>query len=358
MNGFSKTHLKQRWWMHRDQKINDRKNERSYQSSLYLTQSTKASEDGFICCIGSHLWSDGEGWEVSADRNHVSVPSDDKRIPDAIIKIIVQPGQMIVWDSRIAHMGGFTSKISNSSSMIKVPMVQLTPLESTDDSGIRERIQKDGVCLVNNIACETEMSMIREQLRLDIADVYDIPLCDDWTKYPVECYGRANKGGGSWGPIACTKAAWLARLLPKRIQVFQGLLRCTDIVVSIDSVHWSIEHPRLSFMASFCPRELRSDEAYKRKVLSQAYGLTRTTHWANNGDISIFNYGGERNSAPQKRFESVSLKWNGYGSNNINNSTIRNVYVKQLSKAIEKEALTMSMVEVNDFLIPEVSRWL
>ena len=119
---FSSTDLKQRWWMHRDQKlaydpVRDAEHVRAhpnafsvtrcYQSSLYLTDSVDEGDDGFVCCPGSHAWPDGDGWENSRDRHHVSVPPDDPRVVRAVSKLVVRRGEMIVWDSRLAHMGGY-----------------------------------------------------------------------------------------------------------------------------------------------------------------------------------------------------------------------------------------------------------
>tara|TARA_Y100000389_G_scaffold153268_1_gene153450 strand:+ start:485 stop:661 length:177 start_codon:yes stop_codon:yes gene_type:complete len=54
------------------------------------------------------------------------------------------------------------------------------------------------------------------------------------------------------------RAAWEARLLPKRVDLFRALLGVDDIAVSIDSVHWSAERNRLCFTASFRDRKDRT----------------------------------------------------------------------------------------------------
>lgn len=373
---FSTSALKQRWWMHRDQKLvfvpsrdaphikkhpNAFSVRRCFQSSLYMTDSTENEHDSFICCPGSHEWRDAEGWDSTPDRHHVSVPHTDQRVVDGISKLVIRAGEMILWDSRLAHMGGYINQARNKTTGLRVQTLRLEPIDPHDFDGITGALRRDGVCLVKNVADEDDMTRIKEQLRQDISHIYDIPLVDDWSKYPKECYGRPNKGGGSWGPIACGKAAWDARLLPKRVRIFQHLLDIDepeDMVVSLDSVHWSTEHPRLSFMASFSPRASRTDEAYKRKCVSQAYGLTRTTHWANIGDISIYNYGSERNRIPQQRYESVSRKWRGHGSLVYAPDDVRKTYVKQLAFKLNTIASAATTDEATALLDPCVSRWL
>ena len=367
----SSTALKQRWWMHRDQKVSydpardanhisshPTRMEKCFQSSLYMMDSTEEEQDSFICCPGSHNWEDAEGWESSPDRHHVSVPHTDPRVIEHISKLVVYAGEMIIWDSRLAHMGGYVGQARKKGTGLLVKMLRLEPIEPDDFNGIRRALNMNGVCLVKGVADTDEMHHIKEQLRHDISNVYDLPLASEWNAYPKECYGRPNKGGGSWGPIACGKAAWDARLLPKRVKIFQELLDSTDILVSLDSVHWNVEHPRLSFMASFSPRSTRTDEAYKRKCVSQAYGLTRTTHWANMGDISKFNYGSERNSVPQRRYESISRNWKGYGSLVSAPDDVRKVYVKQLAKKLNEVAGAMTVDEATAMLDSSVSRWL
>jgi len=173
----------------------------------------------------------------------------------------------------------------------------------------------------------------------------------------VNCYGRVNKGGGAWGPISCTSAAWEARILPNRVKIFQHLLNDNDIVVSIDSVHWNIDHTRLSFMASFCPRVQRSESALKIKCIAQAYGLTRTTHWANLGQISGFNFGSEWNSIPDDRLKAVSSNWRGFGYVNGKLPPI-NTNVKNIKNVITKIAESMTHDEAVSCLDESVSRWL
>lgn len=372
----SSTALKQRWWLHRDQKLaydpvrdaphiaahpNAFSVEKCYQSSLYMMDSTDEEQDGFICCPGSHVWDDDVGWESSADRHHVSVPYTDPRVAECISKLIVYAGEMIVWDSRLAHMGGYLGQPRKKTNGLSVDMLRLDPIEPDDFNGIRRALNRDGVCVVKGVADQDDMRNIKRQLCRDISDMYDLPIASEWNLYPAECYGRPNKGGGSWGPVACGKAAWDARLLPRRVKIFQELLdlpSVDDMVVSLDSVHWSVEHPRLSFMASFAPRTARSDEAYKRKCVAQASGLVRTTHWAHIGDVSKFNYGSERNAIPQRRYESISRRWKGYGSLAHAPDDVRKVYVKQLSKKFYAVAAGLSVDEATAMLDPSVSKWL
>lgn len=335
---------------------------RCYQSSLYLTDCVDEGDDGFVCCPGSHEWPDADGWENTRDRHHVSVPHDDPRVVRAISKLIVRRGEMIVWDSRLAHMGAYlrpprSLAPSRPKRGLDVRSLRLDVFDPSDVEGARAALDRDGVCLVK-IAKEEEMHRIEGFLCADLSRAYDLPLLDEWNAYPPRVYGRPNKGGGSWGPVACGRAAWEARLLPTRVDLFRALLGTDDVVVSIDSVHWSAERNRLCFMASFCDRKDRSDEAYKRKCVSQAYGLTRTTHWANTGDVSLFNYGGERNGTPQERFDSVSRKWKGHGAIFPAPERIRKTHVKGLARVVSAEAARMSRDEATALLDPTVSRWL
>ena len=96
-----------------------------------------------------------------------------------------------------------------------------------------------------------------------------------------------------------------ARLLPNRVALFKRLLEEDDLVVSIDSVHWSPSNHRLCFMASFAPRRLRDAAALKRKCVALASGRLRTTHHAAIGDIS-------RHSCASGRFhkmQDLSTSW-------------------------------------------------
>ena len=370
---FSSTDLKQRWWMHRDQKlaydpVRDAEHVRAhpnafsvtrcYQSSLYLTDSVDEGDDGFVCCPGSHAWPDGDGWKNSRDRHHVSVPPDDPRVVRAVSKLVVRRGEMIVWDSRLAHMGGYLRPPSTRATRgLVVGSLRLALLDPSDDQAVRASLDENGVCLVK-IATEDEMRGIEKALCADLSRAYDLPLLDEWRAYPSHVFGRPNKGGGSWAPVACGRAACEARLLPKRVDLFRALLGTQDVVVSIDSVHWTSERNRLCFMASFCDRKDRSDEAYKRKCVCQAYGLTRTTHWANTGHVSLFNYGGERNKFPQQRFEIVSRGWKGHGAISPAPERIRRTYVKRLARVVSDEAARMSTDEAIALLDPAVSCWL
>jgi len=373
----SKSDMKTRWWMHRDQKIekdvardkahlkahpNAFDMERCYQSSVYFTDSVNLEDDAFICCPGSHNWLDEMGWESSGDRHHVSVPESDPRVKEAVRKLIVKKGEMIVWDSRLAHMGGYltncsaTSKSKNTAFMIQ--MLRLDPIEWQDASVIKHKLETEGVVLIKDIATASDMDAFREQLRDDIANIYGLEPKKDWKSYPDEIYGRTSKGGGSWGAVCCSRAVWEARLLPRRVAVFKKLLDAENIVVSIDSVHWSVGHPRLSVMASFCAKENRAEYAYKVKCVSQAYGLTRTTHWANNADISGFSYGADRNTKPQERLNAISSEWRGHGCKlPCNLPDISNVSVKGLKAHINKVAQMMTMDEATNLLDFEVSRW-
>ena len=330
---------------------------RCYQSSLYLTDSVDAEDDGFVCCPGSHEWPDAEGWESTRDRHHVSVPHDDPRVVRAVSKLVVRKGEMIVWDSRLAHMGAYLRPFRPQKKGLVVRSLRLDMINSLNVDDVRAALNENGVCLVK-IATEDEMRRIESALCADLSSAYDLPLLEKWNAYPTRVYGRPNKGGGSWAPVACGRAAWEARLLPKRVDLFRALLGVEDIVVSIDSVHWSAERNRLCFMASFCDRKKRSEDAYKRKCVSQAYGLTRMTHWANTGDVSIFNYGGERNAIPQERFNSVSKKWKGYGAIFSAPEYIRKTRVTGLARAVSAEAARVTTDDATALLDPAVSRWL
>jgi hypothetical protein len=358
--------------MHRDQKIqkdiirdkvhlkahpNAFDMERCYQSSVYYTDSVNLGDDSFICCPGSHNWSDGIDWESSGDRHHVSVPESDPRVKDAVRKLIVKKGEMVVWDSRLAHMGGYLTKYNTKS--ITVEMIRLDPIDWQDSNVIKHKLETDGVVIIKDVATARDMDTFREQLRLDIASIYALEPAKDWKSYPEEIYGRTTRGGGSWGAVCCSRAVWEARLLPRRVAVFKKLLDAENIVVSIDSVHWSVGHPRLSVMASFCSKENRTEYAYKVKCVSQAYGLTRTTHWANNADISGFSYGTDRNTKPQERLNDISPVWRGHGSAHLRHDLpdVSKVGVKSLKAHINRVASDMTMNQATGLLVSEVSSW-
>jgi hypothetical protein len=368
----SNSALKQRWWMHRDQKTYDPKRdanhlktnpsafsmEHCYQSSLYLHDSTDHESDSFICCPGSHIWEDTEEYTSSPDRHHVSVPYMDQRVIDTVSKLIIYSGEMIIWDSRLAHMGGYISKPRKNTNGLEVKMLRLEPIDHDNFQKIKDELEQNGFCIVKGVISPDEIRRLKDQLKNDISKIYNLPEANDWSEYPDDCYGRTNKGGGSWGPIACSKAAWESRILPRRVEIFKNLLNSNDLVVSLDSVHWNVKHKRLSFMASFSPRHLRSNDAYKRKCISQAYGMTRTTHWAHLGDISKFNFGSERNSMPHKRFQAVSREWKGHGSLVTMPESLREVYAKALSQNISNVSKTITIDEATELLEPDVSRWL
>jgi hypothetical protein len=359
--------MKTRWWMHRDQKIanvvtdTNAYNRRSYQSSLYLADSVNLHDDSFVCCPGSHRWADADGWVSSSDRQHVSVPASDPRVQAVVSKLIVKKGEMVVWDSRLAHMGGYLAECSTKqpNSTCTVRMLRLDPQEWQDTVAIKLALETDGVVLIKDVANTSEMDSVKEQLRLDIASIYAVEPRADWKSYASETYGRTSKGGGSWGAVCCSQAVWNARLLPRRVAVFKSILDHEDLVVSIDSVHWSVGHPRLSVMASFCRRDCRPDDAYKIKCVAQAYGLTRTTHWAHAGDVSGFNYGADRDSKPQARLDAISSQWRGFGCKmRCGLPDASKVSVKGLKKFMNDVAKSMTCDEATALLEPEVCRWL
>ena len=369
--------LKTRWWMHRDQKLQvdeTRDNvhlrecpdafcmERCYQSSVYFTDSKQLHDDSFICCPGSQNWPDADGWVSSGDRHNVSVPADDPRVMASVSKLIIERGEMIVWDSRLAHMGGYLSECKNGvrkGGRLIVKMLRLPSLEYGNKTGIKKALETDGVALIKDIANGDEIISIKEQLCMDIASIYGVEQKKDWESYSPETYGRTSKGGGSWGAICCSEAVWRGRLLPRRVTVFKDLLKTDNIVVSIDSVHWSVGHSRLAIMASFCAEEQRSSLAFKIKCVSQAYGLTRTTHWACFADISGFNYGADRDKNPQARLDAISTEWNGFGCVlPCGLPDISKVGVRGLKKFITQVATSLNVEEAGALLDIEVSRWL
>jgi len=368
--------MKSRWWMHRDQKLQvdltrDRVHlkqcpnafdvERCYQSSLYLEHSQSLLADSFICCPGSHNWPDAVGWVSSGDRHNVSVPADDPRVRRTVSKLIIKRGEMIVWDSRLAHMGGYLSecKTKRAASTCTVKMLRLDALEYGDTEAIKHALEVDGVALIKDVANADDMAAIKEQLRLDIASIYGVEPKEDWQSYASETYGRTSKGGGSWGAVCCSQAVWKARLLPRRVAVFRAILNTDDLAVSIDSVHWSVAHTRLAIMASFCAKEDRTALAFKIKCVSQAYGLTRTTHWAAFADVSGFNYGADRDSKPQERLDAISPEWRGFGCvRPCELPDISNVRVRGLKTFIESVAARLTLDEASALLDVEVRRWL
>jgi len=364
MGYFSKTDLKNRWWMHLDynKTLQNEKYPNAltmtncYQSSLYFEDSDEVDHDSFICCPGSHQWDYGDNWVPSDDRHHVAVPHDDDRVKNTICKLIMKKGDMVIWKSNLAHMGGYLRKTSRGGYPIK--MVRLKEHLPTDFTQIKQELEDNGVVLVTNVILNNE---ILNQFCYDISKIYDIKLEDHWTKYPEFVLGRVNKGGGVWGPIACSKSAWDARLVKSRVDIFKYLLGTDDICVSIDSMHINKIHKRFSSMASFCPKSVRTEDALKRKIVAQIYGLNRTTHWANIGQFSKFSYGLERNSLPQQRFEQVSRKWQGHGSLSVTLpfiEEIRNTYVKQLHNKLYEIAKRFELHELEKLIDKNILIWL
>ncbi len=349
-------------WLHRDQKVTrdvmrDASHitkypevyslERSYQSSLYFTDCITAEQDAFICVPGSHEWQDGDTWETSSDRHHVGVPVTDPKVKESMIKCIVKRGEMLVWDSRLVHMGGHGKSKRPRTEYIEFKLQRPTVCSFDDTDGIKLALEANGVVLVTGTVTGLELNMIEEHFAEDVASIWNLQVPDHWKNLPDDVFGKANRGGGAWGPICTTRAAWEARLLPNRIKVFENLYGESELVCSIDSVHWSKEHGRLSVMAAFSPRRYRDAAALKRKCIAQAYGIARTTHWAHLGQVSNFGYGNERNRKPQERYQSISKTYRGYGcmADIDIHPDIRGCYVKALANAIWKLAETMEVDE-------------
>lgn len=347
--------LPSRWWMHRDQKMDDASV--CFQSSLYFEDCERESDDSFICCPGSHLWENGVGWETSATRDHVSVPHEDPMVREHARKLIIKKGEMILWNSKLAHMGGYITKKGS----IPVSMIRLPERAHDDIENIKADLRTSGVTLVKDVADAEEMNEIYAQFCRDVSKIYDIPTSERVFDNPDFVFGRQNKGGGAWGPISCAKAAWDARLLPKRIEIFKKLLDCDDLCVGIDSMHINNKHKRFCSMASFSPKHARSESALKRKCLGQALGIIRTTHWAHRGNYSKFGFGTDRNRKPQERFERISKSWIGHGCVKVPErivDTIRDAYVKTHSQALTKMADSLTLTEAASMVTDEVLSFL
>ena len=368
---FSNTDLKNRWWLHRDQKMfydpsrdaphvklfpNAFDLKTCFQSSLYFEDSINIEDDSFICCPGSHNWEDGKDWISAHNRHNVSVPYDDDRIKNSICKLIIKKGEMIVWNSKIAHMGGFLKKKSKNGYPIK--MVRLVEHEPNEHEKIKNTLENDGVVLITHVISNEEINSIYKQFCLDISQIYDIDLETDWKKYPDFVFGRENKGGGSWGVISCSKSAWDSRLIEKRVKIFENLLNSENLCVSIDSLHINKNHNRFSSMASFCDKSFRPNDALIRKAMTQIHGVVRTTHWANMGQFSTMNYGAERNSNPHKRYKMISKNWKGHGCITDKlpfKEILDETYAKRLSHVQYNLCLNQSFENMID---PEVLKWL
>lgn len=183
--------LPSRWWMHRDQKMDDASV--CFQSSLYFEDCERESDDSFICCPGSHLWENGVGWETSATRDHVSVPHEDPMVREHARKLIIKKGEMILWNSKLAHMGGYITKKGS----IPVSMIRLPERAHDDIENIKADLRTSGVTLVKDVADAEEMNEIYAQFCRDVSKIYDIPTSERVFDNPDFVFGRQNKGGGT-----------------------------------------------------------------------------------------------------------------------------------------------------------------
>lgn len=344
-----------RWWMHRDQKMDD--STRCYQSSVYFEDCVRECDDSFICCPGSHMWENGPDWVTSANRDHVSVPHEDPKVREHLCKLVIKKGEMIIWNSKLAHMGGYITK----SKVIPVSMKRLAERSHEDIENIKNDLETHGVALVKDVVTSEQMKDIYAQFCRDVSKIYDISASERVFDNPDFVFGRQNKGGGAWAPISCTKAAWDARLLPRRLEIFKKLLEDDDLCVGIDSLHINNRHNRFCSMASFSPKRERSESALKRKCLAQALGIIRTTHWAHRGNYSKFGFGTDRNRKPQERFERVSKSWRGHGCVKVPEhilESVRAAYVKTHSQVLTKIADSLTLTDAKSMVTEEVLQFL
>ena len=365
------TDTKSQSWLHRDQKTFDAKRDanhlqrypnafkldRSIQSSVYLTNCDEPEQDSFIYVKSSHNQPDAKDWSATADRHHVGVPISHSL---ELSKAIIRRGEMLIWDSRLVHMGGHARRKRPRGEYYELKMVRPASFKSDDTRGFLSALETDGIALITDIATFDQCDVIEAQFAEDVAKIWNFPKSNTWRELPDAAFGKHGRGGSAWGPICTTRAAWTARLLPNRIKVFEAIYPGEPLTCSIDSVHWSKRNGRLSVMAAFSPRKYRDDSALKRKCISQAYGLARTTHWAHLGQVTKFGYGNERNKLPQQRYDSVSTDYRGYGckANVEIDKSIRQGAAKAVTYAIWKLADRLDVKTCVNMLDEKIAKWM
>ena len=369
----------QKAWLHRDRRQQEGDKDKllikhtnafslptSYQSSVYFEPSLTAKADGFICVLKSHTMQDRVGWSKASDRHAVNIPVTALGRDLRISKLLVNAGDCLIWDSNLVHMGGSAGlkrPRDDDENAVEIDLVELDAKACDDYTGIKAALAEDGVARVKEVASALDIEQFKSQLSLDVSKAYGVTTPSEWYDLPSHVFGRLNKGGGAWSPVCTTQAAWRARLLPKRVAIFQHLYPRETLVVSIDSLHWNpVEGARrLCSMASFSPERYRSDEARKRKALCQASGRARTTHEAELGQPTTFGYGAERmGNAPQQRIDSLVPSHRGFGCAQKGTIPWRvlNMKARHVAKAIQETAREMTIESCKMLLEEDVWEWL
>jgi len=371
------------WWAHRDQKasrddVRDAAQlarhgaaafalEPCFQSALYVTDCDTPSADSLLVAVGSHTWPDnGPGWRLDGARHSVAVPHSDERVIQALRKVCVRAGELLLWDSRTVHFGSSMRAKRPRSEPGKEPWgvpLWRPPVRQPDDAAtVKADLDTSGVALVAGVAGPEECRRLAALFAVEMSQAFDVPLpagaaVPSWKELPKGVWGQLSRGGGGWGVACCTRAAWEARLLPARVSIFKALLGKDDLVVSIDAVHWSPPTGRLCFMASFAPRCVRPDSAFKRKCVALATGRLRTTHHAHLGDFSRYSFGTKWAKAP-----AVSAQWRspGLAEGALLPPKLANALAQptSLHTAAERIAAGLTVDTARALLRPEISTWL
>lgn len=368
MNGYtSKSVFIKEAWPHRDQKRTyDPQRDASHvkripnafahgdslciQSSLYLTDSDALDNDTFAFCPGSHLWPDEPNWVVSADRHQVTI--DAKDITTRSVKLAARAGDLVLWYSTTIHWGHpgvSTSFPTRAREVVTLPLYR-NAVRADDIDGIRATLDRDGACVVR-LATPEDIECIKTQFVEDANALFtpEVPYAH-WTDVPTIGSG---KGGSAAPTITLCKWAWDAKLHPKRVALFRRLLGEDDICVGLDSVHWNPKGNRLCSMASFSPRRERTDDAFKRKCVTAAWGRWRMTHWAAHGDLSRFCYG-SRFTGPDS-FAATDKAWMGWAA--ANDTVLKKLSDTGFATArsrIEQLAATLTVEEAAQLIKPEL----
>lgn len=313
-------------WPHRDQKMEyleerDHAHKRDcpvafdepkcIQSSLYLTACNQPENQTFAFCPGSHRWPDMPGWENAINSHRVTVDSDS--IANRAVKVMALEGDLILWYSKTIHWGhpGVSTKpnTKGKSGIVSMPMWRVER-NRDDTDGIRECLDMYGACVVPGLIDGAEVLRLKRQFVEDANLIFvpDEPFAD-WKQ--VSTCGT-GKGGSATPALTLSKWAWETRLHPARVSLFRRLLGTDDVCVSLDSVHWSPSGDRLCSMASFSPKHLRSDEAFKMKCVTAAWGKWRMTHWAAHGTLSTFCYGFR--TQRESNYKAIHPSWRGWAA--------------------------------------------
>eukprot|EP00740_Mantoniella_antarctica_P017794 CAMPEP_0198686236 /NCGR_PEP_ID=MMETSP1468-20131203/14665_1 /TAXON_ID=1461545 /ORGANISM="Mantoniella sp, Strain CCMP1436" /LENGTH=360 /DNA_ID=CAMNT_0044432235 /DNA_START=542 /DNA_END=1620 /DNA_ORIENTATION=+ len=285
-------------------------NERTIQSSLYLTDCSSLGDDTFAFCVGSHKWPDEDNWKVDSDNHSVSVPAES--VVDRFVKVSAKEGDLVLWYSTTVHWGHSGVLEAPPARCKKVVTVPLWREEAAadDTDAIRQTLDTHGVCVVPGIATLHETDALKARFVEDANAIFAPPRpFSSWTDVTTVGSGKA---GSALPPLTLSRWAWEAKLLPARVSLFRRLLATEDICVGLDSVHWNPAGNRLCSMASFSPRSQRTAVALKLKCVVAAWGRWRTTHWAAHGDLSRFCYGSR--FTREHAFARVDPAWKAWAS--------------------------------------------